>query len=415
MPESADPRIFYICHADHNHDRVFAENITEYLSSVGIKSRSIAFGVSGIRPELTQCLQPNVRGVIGFNSQLDHSWIESKNFLEAALESGIPVIQWTLDHPSSRMLIFNHSTVMNSRFLFSSANAEHYFRQYGIPGALTDHVACVGPSRHSRIDDLDFQSFAQRPIKCMIAMNLRRIGGTIEDARARMAALGTPLAQAMEMAADRALPDLIQPLETHFERALDAFGGPDLLNAAPMPAAPAPGVAPVPNAVRHICMQMLEEVIQITRRQRIFEIARDFPVLIQSDDASRPFQAGATARFEENVDMALTWSRLKEARSQVSVSNMHDMVHDRILNGLNAGCLNIVEDNLANRRVFQHDRNALFFRYDDDSLRECLTRVCDDLDGTFEIAEAGFKLRDDPQLRFGRFEKIIELADQPGK
>jgi hypothetical protein len=165
--------------------------------------------------------------------------------------------------------------------------------------------------------------------------------------------------------------------------------------------------------MRHVCMQMLEEIVQITRRQRIFEVAREFPVLIQSDDASRPYQHGAVARFEESVDMALTWSRLKQARAQVSVSNMHDMVHDRILNGLNAGCLNIVEDSFANRRVFQHERNALFFRYDDDSLRECLTRVCDDLEGAFEIAEAAFALRDDPRLRFGGFEKIIELTACP--
>jgi hypothetical protein len=42
-----DPRVFYICHADHPHDRVFAENVAEYLDSIGIKSKSIAFGVSG--------------------------------------------------------------------------------------------------------------------------------------------------------------------------------------------------------------------------------------------------------------------------------------------------------------------------------------------------------------------------------
>jgi hypothetical protein len=414
MPDRVDPRVFYICHADHPHDRVFAENVAEYLDSIGVKSKSIAFGVSGQRPELRESLQPDVMGVLGFNSQLDHSWLEAENFLNAAVERGIPVIQWTLDHPSSRLRSFNHSTASNSRFLFSSANAEVYFNRYGIPGALTGSVACVGPSRHSRVDELSLQSFAGRPINCLIAMNLRRIGGTIEDARARMAALGPALAQAVEIAADRALPDVIQPLETHFERALDLFGGPDLLNA-PVPEALSSGLPPVANAMRHVCMQILEEIVQITRRQRIFEVAREFPVLIQSDDASRPFQQGAVARFEENVDMAFTWSRLKQARAQVSVSNMHDMVHDRILNGLNAGCLNIVEDSFANRRVFQHERNALFFRYDDDSLRECLARVCGDLKGTFEIAEAGFALRDDPRLRFGGFEKILELTERAVK
>src|SRR4051794_19958765 len=217
MPAGVDPRVFYICHADHPHDRVFAENVSEYLDSIGIKSKSIAFGVSGQRPELRESLQPNVMGVLGYNSQLDHSWLESKNFLNAAVENGIPVIQWTLDHPSSRLRSFNHSTASNSRFLFSSANAEVYFRRYGIPDALTGSVACVGPSRHSRVDALSFESFVKRPITCLIAMNLRRIGGTIEDARARIAALESPLAQAVEMAAAHALPDVIQPLETHFE------------------------------------------------------------------------------------------------------------------------------------------------------------------------------------------------------
>lgn len=412
MPIGVDQPIFYICHADHNHDRVFAENVTEYLGSEGITSKSMSFEESGQRPQLRECLQDNVMGVLGFNSQLDHSWIESTNFLDAAAKSNVPVIQWILDHPSSRLVEFDNSTASNSRFLFSSANAELYFRRYGIPGALTANVACVGPNRHSRIDELSDQSFAQRPINCIIAMNLRRIGGTIEDARARMAALGSPLSQVVEMAADRAFLDVVQPLETHFERALDTFGGSGLLNFSAVATGPSsPGVRS-PNATRHACMQMVEEIVQITRRQRIFEIAREFAVLIQSDDASRRFQAGATARFEENVDMALTWSRLQQARAQVSISNMHDMVHDRILNGLNAGCVNIIEDNFANRRAFEDERNALFFRYDDDSLRECLLQVCNDVEGTFEIAKAGFAMRDDPPFRFGDFENIIKLAQR---
>jgi hypothetical protein len=415
MPTSVDRSIFYICHADHDHDRVFAENVTEYLDSQGIQSKSIVFGENGQRPQLRESLQDNVIGVLGFNAQLDHSWIESTNFLDAAAEKQVPVIQWILDHPSSRLFEFNNSTASNSRFLFSSANAELYFRRYGIAGALTAHVACVGPNRHSRIDEFSLEAFSQRPINCMVAMNLRRIGGTIEDVRARMATLEPRLSQVVEMAIDGALLDLIQPLETHFERALEAFGGPGLLNCSVVATAPSSPALPSPNAVRHACMQMLEEIVQITRRQKIFEIAREFPLLIQSDDASRRFQHGATAKFEENVDMPLTWSRLQRARAQVSVSNMHDMVHDRILNGLNAGCVNIMEDSFANRRVFEDGRNALFFRYDDDSLRECLSQVCNDLEGSFEIAEAGFAMRDKQPFRFGNFQNIIKLAQRRGE
>ena len=86
MPTSVDQPVFYICHADHNHDRVFAENVTEYLASEGIKSKSISFEENGQRPQLRECLQDNVIGILGFNAQLDHSWIESTNFLNAAAE-----------------------------------------------------------------------------------------------------------------------------------------------------------------------------------------------------------------------------------------------------------------------------------------------------------------------------------------
>jgi hypothetical protein len=96
----------------------------------------------------------------------------------------------------------------------------------------------------------------------------------------------------------------------------------------------------------------------------------------------------------------------------VSISNMHDMVHDRILNGLNAGCLDIVEDSLANRRAFTRGKNALFFRYDDDSLSESLSVACGDLHRAFEIAAAGFAMRDDPPFRFGGYENIVDLARQ---
>ena len=41
-------------------------------------------------------------------------------------------------------------------------------------------------------------------------------------------------------------------------------------------------------------------------------------------------------------------------------------------NGLNAGCVVIVEDTPTHRRLFTHGKNALLFRYDDNSLAECL-------------------------------------------
>lgn len=385
-------RTFYICHVAYQHDRVYSENITEYFEQAGIRSKVVMFKEPGPAPELNECLQGDAIGVLGFNSQLDHCWIESTSFPDAAAQANVPVIQWILDHPSSRMAEFNNSTRANSAFLFSSESAERYFNRYGIPGALTATVACVGPSRHSRADELTFESFARRPINGMVAVNLRRLGGTLADAKERASALGAPLSDVVKDAVERAYLDLIEPLEFHLEQALKA------------------AALSIPDATRHACMQMLEEIVQTTRRQKILEVAREFPVLIQSDKASRPFRAGAKATFEEDVDMALTWSRLRQVRAEVSISNMHDMVHDRILNGLNAGCANIVEDSAANRRAFEPGRNALFFRYDDDSLRECLDFVCNRIQSAYGIAAAGFALRDSPPFRFGNFSRIVRLA-----
>ena len=334
-------------------------------------------------------------GAIGFNSQLDRSYIGAIPFLTLAAKQRVPVIQWILDHPSSRLSEFGNSTAENSRFLFSAKSAEEYFRRFGIQDALTATVACVGPSRYSRAKNLTFRDFRNRPFTGLLAINLARIGGTIDDARQRIRSLEPPLRRVVERTIESSYLDLIEPLEVHFERAL------------------ASNKLVIANTLRHACMQMIEEIVQIRRRQYIFEVAREFPLLIQSDAASRPLQAGAKATFKENQDVAGTWARLKLARAHVSISNMHDMVHDRVLNGLNAGCVNIVEDNYANRRVFEHGRDALFFRYSDGSLRECLEVACCDVERSFEIAAAGFARRDDAPFRFGNFQNIIDLARQP--
>jgi len=86
---------------------------------------------------------------------------------------------------------------------------------------------------------------------------------------------------------------------------------------------------------------------------------------------------------------------------------VNDELHDRVLNGLNAGVVNIIEDNKIHREIFRHGENALFFRYDDDSLREALDLVFSVPSRAFQIAEAGFALRDDPRLRFGGFSNFL--------
>jgi hypothetical protein len=71
----------------------------------------------------------------------------------------------------------------------------------------------------------------------------------------------------------------------------------------------------------------------------------------------------------------------------------------------------IAEDNLRSRSVLKHKINALLFRYDDDSLQQCLDIVCNQPEFAYEIAQGGFMLRDNPSVRFDRFENIVALAE----
>ena len=103
---------------------------------------------------------------------------------------------------------------------------------------------------------------------------------------------------------------------------------------------------------------------------------------------------------------------MRLCRAVLSVSYANDMIHDRTSNGSNAGCVNILEDNLVHKGVFEHERNALLFRYDDNSLAECLDIVCNDPERAHRIAGAGMTLRDFQPLRFGGFDNILALARQ---
>jgi hypothetical protein len=60
--------------------------------------------------------------------------------------------------------------------------------------------------------------------------------------------------------------------------------------------------------------------------------------------------------------------------------------------------------------VFEHGKNALLFRYGDGSLQKCLDLVCYQPQRAYEIALAGFALRDDPRFRFGGYGAILDLA-----
>ena len=388
-------KTFYVCYGPHPHDMIYAENLLEFFHVAGTAAEAIRLQPQNPQRELLRCLNDSTLGVIGLNVQLDHSWIDSDNFLDLAAAAEVPVIHWILDHASSRWRQFTKATAQNSRFLFLSPFSEQYFRRYALPGSLTACTVNTGQNYRSRIPQLTRDDFLAREIACLIPMNLQRIGGSFEDAMLRRQALDRKLARAVDVACEQAYYDLDGPLERHLENALADAG------------------LALENCLFNDAFQIVEDVVQIRRRQRIFEIARAFPVLIQSDELAAAFASGGKARFEANVSMQTTLARLKSARAVISTSRVNDELHNRVHNGLNAGCVNIIEDNGVNRSVLTAGETALFFSYRDDMLREHLDLVCSNPRRAYELAQAGLALRDQALFRFSEFHNILELAQTP--
>jgi hypothetical protein len=394
----ATPRVghFQICHTRHEHDRVYAENLCEYFEQIGVACNLFEFETPGRWPGLRRCLGENAIGVLGLNAQLDQCWIGSRDFLAAAALRGIPVIHWILDHPSARWHEFRHANAANSRFLLVSEFAARYFLRYCVPNARVACTASVGPNRRSRIAALSREEFLARETACLIPLGLKRIGGTIAEAREKLACVDPGLRAALSEAIERARNDLEGPLEAHLVAALTSAGreltGNDF----------------------HRCFQIVDDTVQIQRRSQIFTVAARFPVAIQTDVAPPvPASSGSVASINTDartIAMAATAGRMKSSRAVLSANYANDLFHDRTQNGLNAGCAVIVEDTPAHRRLFVHGTNALLFRYDDDSLAESLDLVCHCPERAYEIAQAGFALRDDPAVRFGGFDNILKLA-----
>jgi hypothetical protein len=386
---------FQICHTRHEHDRVYAENLCEYFRQAGIECRVFEFEAPGRWPGLRRCLNENTIGVLGLNAQLDHCWVGSRDFLTAAALRQVPVIQWILDHPSARWHQFSHATAANSRFLFVSEFAAQYFRRYCLPDARVAWTASVGPNRRSRIAALSREEFLARETSCLIPLGLKRIGGTMAQARERLARVDAGLRAALSEAIERARHDLEGPLEVHLVAALARAG------------------RALSGSDFHHCFQIVDDTVQIERRLQIFAVAARFPIAIQTDVAPPvpvPEGAATITTDAHAIAMAATAERMKSCRAVLSANYANDLFHDRTQNGLNAGCAVIVEDTPTHRRLFEHGRNALLFRYDDDSLAACLDLVCHDRQRAYEIAQAGFALRDDPAVRFGGFENILKLA-----
>ena len=387
-----DQTTIYIYHVDCEHDRTYTENVVEYLESQGVVCKSIVLNSDGMRPELQRCLDDSATAIIGFNSQLDHSWLPSGSFLEAAERHGVPVLQWIIDHPSFRWVEFDVSTSANSRFLLNSEYERQYFRKYCLPDALTATMGGVGPNRRSRIERLTLDAFMHRPVACLIPLTFSRMGRTIAVAMESINRLETSLADAVSDAVNRAQSDLNEPLDLHLTAALAMHD------------------RKVPHKTFHTLYQLVEQSVQSFRRRRVFEVARKYPVLIQSDESAVPLMHDSIASIGIHVSMALTLARMPLCRAVLSVSPVNDMIHDRTMNALNGGCVAIVEDSVASKAIFEHDINALLFRYDDDSLEECLDVVCNQPERAYDIAQAGMRLREDPRVRFGEFRNIVDLA-----
>jgi len=382
----------YICHLAHDHPQVYSENVADYLASRDIGCKSLEFGSDGYRPELQRVLDEKPLAILGFNSELDHSWVASGEFLASAERARVPVIQWILDHPSIRWSEFTKSTRDNSRYLLNTPFSLDYFDRYCLPGAAAACMGGVGPNRRSGVSPSAFDHFVDRPIACMIPLNLSRVCGGPLDVRHKIMALGPRLSEAVDAAIARSKFDLQGRLEPHLTASLDEHG------------------VSAPNEVFNHCFSLLEAMVQIRRRQAVFAVARTFPVLIQSDNTAIPDLVGGVADWAVHVSMQSTLTGMPDCRAVLSLSPLNDMVHDRTMNALQAGCVAIVEDNPVHRAIFTHGRDALLFRYGDDSLREALDLVCNGRHRAQEIAERGFARRHDPRLGFGQFHNIVELA-----
>jgi len=388
-------RRFYFCHLAHPNDRIAAQALSAYFKWVGVDLEVIEFNPSGQRPELNTSLDDKTIAVIGVNSQLDHSWIGDESFIALAARRNIPVIQWILDHPSLRWPAFeNNLDAANVRYVFVSRFCEQYFRRYAVPGARTATAICAF-TRLSRADDLSWKAFIAREIHCLIPLNLRRLGGTADELEVKLRELEPRLAEAVREAIETTRFDLVSPLVSHLERALARRG------------------IEVPDKVMHVCAALVEDMTHIWRRRRVFEVAARFPVMIQTDLPPPDLVAKRVATFRSTPDWTdpkATLERMKSCRAVLSLSLTNDALHDRVGNAVNAGCVPVVEDNIAHRRVFKPDKSALVFRFDDDSLERCLDLVCHQPGRAYDIARRSTVLRDDPTFRFSGCDDLLKLA-----
>jgi hypothetical protein len=382
-----------VCHQGHENDTGYTENIFEFLSTHGIDHSFINLRGPDATDELRGCLANGQDvSLLGFNSQIDHAWVEDVPLVVAAARHGVTVVQWILDHPSGRWPEFNYSDPQTSRFLFHSRYSQAYFARHCCPGALTATAGSVGPNRRSRAAAESLETFSRRPVACLIALGLARLGKAAAEIDMEIDALDAALARRLKEAVLQARHDLDQPLEIHLSAALGEGG--IMLDAGAF----------------NRCFRLLNDAVQCYRRTQIIRVASRFGVHIQSDETARALVGGGGASFRANVGTPETLDSMPRCRAMLSVSPVNDSIHDRTCNALNAGCVPILEDNRVHRGLFTHGENALLFRYGDDSLAECLGLACGSPDRIYSAAERATAMRDEPVFRFGGFHNIVALA-----
>ena len=391
-PHDARYRKVIVCHQGHENDVCCTENIFEYLSACGIDHDFLNLRDPHATDELRRGLAggPDI-ALLGFNSQIDHAWLEDEPLLLSAARHGVTVAQWIFDHPGGQWPEFNRSDPVTSRFVFHSRYSQAYFARYCCPGALTTTAGSVGPSRRSRSAAEGLDAFSRRPVACLIALGLKRLGRTAAETEAGIESLDSALAHCVRQAISHACFDLDQPLEIHLSTALDDSG--QVLD----------------DGVFNRCFRLLNDCVQYYRRAEVIRVAGKFGVHIQSDETAHALVEGARASFRRDVSTVETLDNMPRCRAVLSVSPVNDSIHDRTCNALNAGCLPILEDNRAHRGLFFHGQNALLFRYGDDSLAECLALACGSPESIFPAAERATAMRDQSPFRFGSFHNIVAL------
>jgi hypothetical protein len=385
------PKII-MCHSGHENDIGYTENISEFLAAAQVDYDCRILSNPFTLPELLAAQEHFQISLLGFNSQIDHSWVEDQPLVHVAARNGIPVMQWIMDHPSGHWPEFNYSNPLTSRFLFHSRYSENYFEQFCCPGATTAVAGSVGPNWRSRGSAGGAQAFSRRPINCLIALGLARLGVSIEETQAQIEALGPLLSGVLREAISSACFELDQPLETRLIEVIEEKA------------------ISVDQTTFNWCFRLLNDSVQYFRRAQIIRTASRFGVHIQSDRTAMPLIQAGPASFRQDVGTPETLENMVHCRAVLSVSPVNDSIHDRTCNALNAGCVPILEDNRAHRGLFVHGENALLFRYQDDSLRQCLSIAFGDPDQLHPMAVRARELRDQQRFRFGQFRNIVDLA-----